>query len=253
MVSSISDYGWWRDFSGGALEAHCVTLARGLTPREFLGRLGAVPQGDLAGFGAFMSLHWKVLERLNHGWGDFFLVGAVEVSGGGGPWTLALELNGIVGVEPSLMSAATAGTTAVSHFMNVNGLGRFCAWRDGVLTTGFEWPSLRSGSDPDALDAAVARIGGIEPGRHKADRYLVLGEELTGVKITSELLTRAVYTAGVVAVSPRARADGWSWEPTPREAAREADIRAWLHAQGVKVPPGPLRSIMIEMYEAAHG
>ncbi|MFH8362614.1 DUF6461 domain-containing protein [Streptomyces anulatus] len=55
MNAESADRSWLRDFHCGfLLEGYTLTLVRGLTPREYLDRIGAQPQKDCDGFDDFM-------------------------------------------------------------------------------------------------------------------------------------------------------------------------------------------------------
>jgi len=50
MAATAADYTWVAD--DPMFEAYCLTLARGLAPAEFLGRLGARPEAPRTGISA---------------------------------------------------------------------------------------------------------------------------------------------------------------------------------------------------------
>ncbi|WP_063731647.1 DUF6461 domain-containing protein [Streptomyces sp. RTd22] len=198
MSASAADYAWFRDHE--LHEMYCMTLVRGLTPTEFLARLGATPHGISQGFAPFAWENWEVSPD-HESYGAWWFIGATQVSGPDAPWTLAVEINGYLGTLSEHMAPVSAGTRAVSHFRNINALTSFDWWEDGELRMYFEWPEGRQGSTPDALVDAMARVGfglGDEDGDPGIPGKMALAEELTGVRVTAEILRDATYTTGVV-------------------------------------------------------
>ncbi len=134
------------------------------------------------------------------------LMGAMSVRCCDGPWTLAVEINGFAGTLGKLMAPASAGTRIVSHFTNMKGHRLSSWWEDGELRTRFEWPHNRSGSTPDALVDAMARAGfdldDDEQAGPGIPENLALAEQLTGVRVTAELLDNATHGAGIVQLPP---------------------------------------------------
>jgi hypothetical protein len=251
-MTNDAGYAWLKDSLFRTHLGYCVSLTQGLAPAEVLGRLGADPQGEYAGMAALLDRDQDVCERLDYEWGDFQLVGAIEVAGAGGPWTLTIEFNGLVGVTEEFMAGVTAGTAAVSHSVNPNGVGRFRAWLDGRATASFGWLG-EPYSDTEALTEAITRVGTSD--RSGIELYFSLAQEITGVRLTPSLLAQAVFTAGIVPLTDQAREQGWSWtdpDPTPEElAARDAAIRAWAQNIGIGVrPEASLSAGLIEQYEA---
>ncbi|GGY97180.1 hypothetical protein GCM10010365_14510 [Streptomyces poonensis] len=177
-----------------------MTLVQGLAPAEFLARLGADPQGEFAGFDAFAERDVELQDSQEPGcYGDCMSVGATSVPGHGGPWTLAVEFDGSIGTDDRLMTVVSAGTRIVSHFRNINALRLFRWWEDGVLRTAFESPLHRSGSTPDELTEVMARVGfDLVDGGSDVAMSLALAEELTGVRVTADVLDNALYTTGIV-------------------------------------------------------
>ncbi|MFD4698400.1 DUF6461 domain-containing protein [Streptomyces niveus] len=87
------------------------------------------------------SLHWThwtdPLDIDNH----WRFIGATQVQGHGGPWTLAIEFNGWMGESDEYMSPASAGTQVLSHYQNASGRTSFNWWEDDELRTTFEFPT----------------------------------------------------------------------------------------------------------------
>jgi hypothetical protein len=199
MTASAADYAWFRDYRRGSLqEMYCMTLVQGLTPAEVLARLGADPQGEFAGFDAFAERDMEFQDSQDL-YGDYMFVGATSVPGRDGPWTLVVEINGTVGTDGPLMALVSERRRVVSHYCNTNALSLFHWWEDGELRTQFEGPLHRSGSTPDALTEAMAQAGfDLVNGGGNLAAGLALAEELTGVRVTADLLDNALYTTGIV-------------------------------------------------------
>ncbi|WP_051711889.1 DUF6461 domain-containing protein [Spirillospora albida] len=195
-----ADYAWFRNYRRGSLhEMYCLTLVQGLSPSEFLEQVGATSQGESNGFDAFEQRDMEFQEAQDD-YGDFMFVGATPTTGHDGSWTLVVELNGIVGTNNRLMAPVSNGRQVVSHYRNINALAYFSWWENGELRTQFENPSQRSGSTPDALLDLISGLGMTEETSDPAAGFLALAEELTGVRITPELLESAVYSTGIVEV-----------------------------------------------------
>ena len=56
MTATAADYAWFETRLEHLAEAYCLTLARGLEPREFLTRIGARPLEPLTGLDALFEL-----------------------------------------------------------------------------------------------------------------------------------------------------------------------------------------------------
>ncbi|MEV3926626.1 DUF6461 domain-containing protein [Actinomadura coerulea] len=279
MTASAADYAWFRDYRRGSLyEMYCMTLVQGPGPAEVLARLGAEPQGELRGFDAFTDRDGEFQDGQDL-YGDYMFVGAMSVCGHDGPWTLAVEINGTVGTDDRLMGPLSTGTRVVSHYRNINAVTLFHWWEDGELRTQFEWPVHRSGSSPDALVQTMAEVGfDLVEGSSDVAGNLALAEELTGVRITADLLDTSHYDTGIVEMPTEewtsvtidiTDADGQRLHKivTRQEveqaleerrashalARSDAAIRTWAQSVGIKVPrEGPLPAIAIEQYEASH-
>lgn len=204
MNASAADYAWFDDHQ--LSEMYCMTLVRGLTPADFLTRMDADPHGLSRGLDAFVSEDSETSPGYES-YGAWWFIGATQVSGPDGPWTLAVEINGYLGTLSEFMTPVSAGTRAVSHFRNINALTSFDWWEDGGLRTHFEWPQERRGSTPDALVDAMTRVGfKLENEDEDEDEdsdpgipgKMALAEELTGVRVTADLLRDATYTTGIV-------------------------------------------------------
>lgn len=200
-----ADYAWVdsRTENDGLFSGYCMTLVRGLTPQAFMHRLGAQITFDALRLNQqFFDISFDYWDKPHHGKVQF--IGATTVLGDGGDWTLALEVNGHLGVTPQLMAPVSAGTRLVSHYDNDgNGSGTFCWIEDGDIRLEFETllASRRDGSTPDALLADMKQIGF----DLDADSDLIgptttaafaLAQRLTGVRVTDAMLNNAVFLGG---------------------------------------------------------
>ncbi len=199
-MTTARDYGWVKGRFPGLAEAYCVTLVRGVAPGALLERLGADDLGKVV-VGAEDLTEWAY-DLWDEEDGDRLPVGVSAV----GEWTLMVEANGYVGVTEKLVGPASAGTTLVSHFVNVNAVDHFQWYEDGDLRLTFEplFPFNRSGSDPDGLVDAMREAGfDLSDGedreyRHGGEAAFALAERITGVRLTAELLGSARYICGLV-------------------------------------------------------
>lgn len=201
MKAEPSDRSWLRDFQGGfLLEGYTLTLVRGLSPQTFLDRLGAAPQGDVAGFDAFVAQDREFQDDQDE-WGDYMFVGATLVQGKDADWVLALEINGGIEIQTDAMKRATLGTRGVSHFRSPNAMSLFSWWEDGEPRTRFEGPLHRDGSTPDELVDLMRQVGfDFENGSCDLEDYIALSEELTGVRVTQDMLENSTYSTGIVGI-----------------------------------------------------
>ncbi|WP_329264101.1 DUF6461 domain-containing protein [Streptomyces sp. NBC_01478] len=201
MTNEPSRHSWLRSFHGGyLLEGYTLTLVRGLSPQRFLELLGAEPQGDFAGFNAFVAQDLEFQED-EVDWGDNMFVGATRVRGQDVDWVLAVEINGGIEFQTDAMERATAGTRGVSHFRSPDAMRLFSWWEDGELRTRFEGALHRQGSTPDELNDLMRQVGcDFETGECGLEQYVALAEELTGVRVTPETLRDGVYSTGIVEI-----------------------------------------------------
>jgi hypothetical protein len=140
--------------------------------------------------------------------GDVQFIGATTVAGDGGDWTLALEVNGHLGVTPETVIAVSAGTRLVSHRYNDgNVFGEFCWIENGDIRLDFETlvANQREASTPDALLDDMKQIGFIldensEDTRPTTTAALALAERLTGVRVTGTMLDDAVFLCGTARI-----------------------------------------------------
>ncbi|GAA2735124.1 DUF6461 domain-containing protein [Actinocorallia aurantiaca] len=207
MTASAADYAWYREYRCGLLtDGYCLTFVEASSPAEYLARLDADVHGDCVGMDAYLERDMR-FQDTQEDFGEQMLVGATSVQGSGGPWTLAVEINGLVGIDEQLMRSASHGTRIFTHYRNINAVTCFLWWQDGERRTWFESPWQRHGSSPDELLSAMARVGYDlsdpetaydEPVELETPGLFALAEELTGVRITPQLLDASVYTTGIV-------------------------------------------------------
>jgi hypothetical protein len=200
-----ADYAWIED-DDGLFSAYCLTLVREITPREFMDRLGAHIAFDALELGdQFFEIsfdYWA--EHL----GDVQFIGATTVAGDGGDWTLALEVNGHLGVTPEMVIPVSAGTRLVSHRYNSgNGFGEFRWIENGDIRLEFEplFAFRRGGSTPDALLDDMEQIGfSLDENREDigptTTAAFALAERLTGVRVTGTMLDDAVFLCGTAPI-----------------------------------------------------
>ncbi len=154
-----ADYLWAEDY--GLFSGYCLTLVRGITPQGFMDRLGARKVLDALRLGErFTEISFDYWGEPHLG--DVQFIGTATVTGDGGPWTLALEVNGHLGVTPEMVVPVSAETRLVSHRYNDGNLGsQFCWIEDGDIRLYFEpvFASYRDGSTPDALVEDMEQIG----------------------------------------------------------------------------------------------
>lgn len=200
MSPSAINYTW---FQGNELrDAYCMTYIKGVPPVEFLARLGVTRYPDQQGLGALASTYWGDPQEPHDPWQ---FIGATEVPGRDGPWTLAVEINGFIGNVTEYMGPASAGTRILSHYQNAKGGNHFNWWENGERRTLFEWPWQRRGNTPDDLVEAMTQVGfdldpkGEDPG---VLGKFALAEKLSGVRVTADLLSHSPYVTGYVGHSP---------------------------------------------------
>ncbi len=207
MTATAADYAWVRQWIDDMSQAYCLTLARGLTPAQFLARLGA-QIAEPSRTGAELSLpSFEVWDEYQ---GEALFIGATPVRGGGADWALGLEVNGYLGVTPAAIVPVSAGTRVVSHHQNVEAADNFYWIEDGDIRLFFQpgAPAWREGSTPDALVGVMRQVG--FDLREAAERdagddvrtaaAFALAEYLTGVRLTPELLNDSIYLCGVAPV-----------------------------------------------------
>jgi hypothetical protein len=201
MNAEPAERSWLRDFHRGfLLEGYTLTLIRGLTPREYLDRIGAQQHEDSDGFDNFIARD-REFQDDQHDWGDRMFVGATPVHDEDADWVLALEINGGIEIHTDAMKHATRSTRGVSHFRSPNAMSLFSWWENGELRTRFEGPLHREGSTPDHLLDLMHHTGfDLETGAYDLENYIALAEELTGVHLTANTLEYSTYSTGILEI-----------------------------------------------------
>lgn len=207
MPPSAADYAWVGQWVEDMSQAYCLTLARGLTPAQFLERLGAQIEAPSR---TGLELSVPSFEAWDRYQGQALLIGVTTVRGTDAEWALGLEENGFLGVTPEAIVPLSAGTTVVSHHRNV-GTGDDFYWvEDGDIRLYFqpESPAWREGSTPDAVAEQMRQAGFDlrEDAEYNEEPYVrtgaafALAEQLTGVRLTPELLDESLYLCGIAPV-----------------------------------------------------
>lgn len=206
-------YSWFETEFPDLAEAYCLTLVKGIPPRDLFGILGAREVQRTRGIQAIVDFADETWEEHEE---ETLLLCAVQVEG----WTLCIEPYGYLGSLDETVGVLSRDTELVSVFRDSDASSHFLWARHGTIRLHFEppHPGKRDGSDPDGLVEAMREVGfathpadahpaerepvGAE--RHSAgetdDRAaLALAERLTGVRLTPELLDETTYVCGVVA------------------------------------------------------
>ncbi len=200
MTKTAADYAWFEDDFPDIAEAYCFTLVRDPSPVELMSRLEARPEAPLQGIAAVVDATFAQYDEED---GDRQLIAMTTV----GTWTLLIEPNGYLGVTEEQALPASAGTSWISHFTNINAVSTFLWAEDQVLRLCFDpmFPEDRWGADPDGLLAVIKRIGfrldDDDPETDlSAPAAFALAEHLTGVAITPTLLQDTRFTCATVKI-----------------------------------------------------
>ncbi|MEU4493815.1 DUF6461 domain-containing protein [Streptomyces sp. NPDC023998] len=219
MTSATAhDYTWIRSsplFRHALETGYTLTLVRGVAPGDVLRVMEAEPQGTCTGVDALIERQEELLDATDY-WDESFISGAFTVPGASGDWTNVLHFDGGVGMRPRFLEALSAGGRAVVHSSNAGKPIHLFHWyEDGELRTTFEWPTVRDGSTPDALNSVMREVG-FDLSDDEGDTgarvdtkaaVLALAERLTGVRVTEELLRDADYHVGHLSEEP---AEEWT-------------------------------------------
>ncbi len=180
----------------GLAQAYCLTFVKNVAPEEVLHRLDAGDRASYRGIDELLEPSYDVYDRYN---GDRLFVGVTQL----GAWSLAVEPNGYLGDTKG--GALSRGTTLVSHFHNVNAVGRVTLLEDGQPRLSFDpqFPTRRYGSDRDGLLDVMREVGfdlgdGAPVPPDEAAFGLVA--YLTGVDLDPDALARATFRAGTAPV-----------------------------------------------------
>lgn len=247
-MSLIDDYAWWASFP---VDFYGLAVFR-LPPDALLERLHATDEGQADGFGGLVDHFYAYLDATPDRYlSDFMPAGVVEATGTDGPWTLLFELGGLM--SASDFRAASESSMAVAHYLNGAGVPGFTWYLDGKVRTAFrDFGGPRYGVAPTGLDEPLARLGLLDPPDSLdvpwVSGELALIEELSGVRVTEELLRGSRYRTALIPMDDEARRRG----PFRRNAPEEPEIRDWARGIGVKVNEhGAIPASIVEMYEAA--
>ncbi|WP_173914995.1 DUF6461 domain-containing protein [Streptomyces barkulensis] len=198
MMKTGADYAWFENDFPDIAEAYCFTLVRGLAPAEVVSRLEGHPEEPLHGITAVVDAAFAQFDSAE---GDRQLVAMTAV----GAWTLLVEPDGYLGVTEERALPASAGTSWISHFVNINGVGTFLWAENQVLRLCFDlmFPDDRWGTTPDELLDVLQRIGfhfGEETPETDPSSLaaFALAEHLADVAITPGLLTETTFACATV-------------------------------------------------------
>ncbi|MFC4504921.1 MULTISPECIES: DUF6461 domain-containing protein [Streptomyces] len=256
------DYAWIRSsplFRSALETGYTLSLVRGVAPGEVLRVMEAEPQGTCTGADALIKRQDELLDPTDY-WDESFLAGAFTVPGEGGDWTLVLHVgDGGMGMQSRFLEALSADGCAAVHSSNGGKPMHFFHWyEDGELRTTFEWPTVRGGNTPDALNSVMRDVG-FELSDDEGETnsrvdtkaaVFALAERLTGVRVTEELLRDAEYQLGHVPEEP---AEEWTsividitdahgerfYKEVTRDEVEVATARARAQAAEPIVIPGP--------------
>ncbi|MYV56088.1 DUF6461 domain-containing protein [Streptomyces sp. SID3212] len=202
MTKTGADYAWFESDFPDIAEAYCFTLVRGLSPSELISRLEGRSETPLQGIAAVVEAAFALYELED---GDRQLIAVTTV----GAWTLLIEPNGYLGVTEERALPASAGTSWISHFVNINAVGTFLWAEDQALRLCFDpmFPEDRWGTTPDVFLDVMTRIGfHVDEDAPETERDLsspaafALAEHLTGIAITPELLQDTAFTCATVQI-----------------------------------------------------
>ncbi|WP_106401356.1 DUF6461 domain-containing protein [Actinocorallia populi] len=248
-MSLIDDYAWWASFP---VDFYGLALFR-LPPDVLLERLHAVDEDETDGFGGLVGhFHTYLGATPDRYLSDFMPAGVVEAAGTDGSWTLLFELGGLM--SASDFSIASESSMAVAHYLNGAGDPGFTWYLDGKIRTAFQsFGGPRYGAAPTGLDEPLARLGLLDPSNSFdvpwGPGQLALTEELSGIRITEELLRGSRYRTALIPMDDEARRRG----PFRRVAPAESEIRDWARGVGIKINDhGAIPASIVEQYEAVH-
>ena len=200
-MSSAAEYEWAEDWYDSIGQAYCLTLAEGLTPAQFLDRIGAEPAGTSEGLEAIGARSQELWEEDPV---SRAVIGVTEVrDADGGQWALGIEVNGVLGATPEVIGPLSAGTRVVSHFANVSAEGVY--WMaDGKVALTFDplFPQDREGPESRAATGMLRAAGfdladDAENIDHPTASAFALAQRITKVEVTRDLLEEVTYELGI--------------------------------------------------------
>jgi hypothetical protein len=196
-----TDYEWAEDWYDSVGQAYCLTLASGLTPAEFLSRIGAAPEGASEGLETIGARSQELWEQdpVQHA-----IIGVTEVrDADGSPWALGVEVNGSLGATPEVIGPLSAGARVVSHFANASA-ERVYWMADGRVALTFNplFPQDREGTESRAAGRMLRAAGfdladDAENIDHPTASAFALAQLITKVEVTRDLLETATYELGL--------------------------------------------------------
>jgi Family of unknown function (DUF6461) len=206
MAATADTYSWFSTLFPALARAYCITLVRGLSPEQVLGRLGgAEPAGEITGVDALVAAAAPGFMAAVRA-GSAQASGVEAGSGQAGNWTLAVEPGGTLGTTQSVMLPLAASTRVVSHSRDASAAAQFCWLENGSARLCFDplFPTRQSGSYAHEYDDLMRASGFNVAGENEylesthAAAAFALAEELTGVRITLGLLDETPYQCAVV-------------------------------------------------------
>lgn len=198
---TADDYTWFRVLFPDLARAYSLTLVRGVPAADLLDRLGVHDQiRTITGAGALTNAAYSAQVP-----GESSFMSAADAGGG---WTVAVEPNGFAGVTPGRLLPVSAGTRIVSHFRNINALDTFCWFEDSSVRLRFEPgdPRHQTGTEAYAHLALMKQVGFVldedddEYDGMELEAAFALAEQLTGVRVTPDLIDATPYLCATIPV-----------------------------------------------------
>ncbi|WP_432097313.1 DUF6461 domain-containing protein [Streptomyces sp. bgisy100] len=188
---------WFEERFPDLAEAYCFTLVHRLRPSEVLRRLQGRDESPRTGAEQLVEAAFGLLDSDD----ARQLIAMTAI----GDWTLLIEPSGCLGVTEEKALPASAGTSWISHFVDINGADSFLWAEDTMNRLAFEpgFPDSRWGTAPDELLKVMHDIGfqfweetSDTAQNLSAPAAFAPAEHLAGVRITPELLQEATFTCG---------------------------------------------------------
>ncbi|GAB2619426.1 hypothetical protein Aab01nite_33480 [Paractinoplanes abujensis] len=192
-MPTFTDYLWLEDDDSELVNGFGLFWVKAVPPEQVATRAGGTI-GERVG--------WEGLVERSDGSRGSHRLGVAELGG----WSFVLDLEGDSAIGDDLVVRLSKGTTAISHFLNVELDDHYRLVEDGDVRLDFApWdPTDRQGSAPDSLLPAMDTVGfdfteDLDPGdpdyveKHPTPAAFALTEYLTGVKLTADLLHSLTY------------------------------------------------------------